>query len=312
MPDNNPPYYVGLDIAKDQLDYCVTETQEGRCPNTPEGRAELIRILKALPSPRVIAEASGGYEKVVMAELFAAGIEACLVQPGRVRALAYAEGLLVKTDRIDARLLRRYGQKVEPRLAVPIAPAAATLRELLEHRRQLLTQRVEVQGRLPLAGRTLGPLLKLQERSLLSQIEKVEQRIKQHFGEHPELASKSERLQLVKGVGPILAATLIAYVPELGTIESDQLSALIGVVPYAKDSGPKRSPRHIRAGRTQVRNVLYMAAVCASKCNPILKAFYERLIAKGKPAKVCIVAVMRKMVCLLNRLIQDPNFVLAN
>jgi transposase len=312
MPAKADPHYVGLDIAKDHLDYCLSDTEEGNVPCTPKGHSELIGKLKRLRSARVVAEASGGYERVIVAELLNAGIEVCIVQPGRVRAMAYAEGLLAKTDRIDARLLRRYGQKMEPRLAAPTDPDATVLRELLEHRRQLLTQYTEVQGRLPLAGRTLGPLLKTQERFLKTQIEKVDETIEQHIDDHPDLGSKSKRLQQVQGVGPILAATLIAYVPELGSIDSSQLSALIGVAPYARDSGLSNAPRHIRAGRAKVRHVLYMAALCASRANPILRAFYQRLLAKGKPHKVCIVAVMRKMVCLLNTLIQNPNFALAS
>ena len=312
MPENTEPDYVGLDIAAERLDYCVNETDEGNCPNSPIGRAELITKVKCLPHPRVICEASGGYEKLVVAELLASGIEVCIVQPGRVRAFAYAEGLLAKTDKIDARLLRRYAQKVQLRLAVPVEAVLATLRELLEHRRALTTQLCEVEGRLPLAGATLAKLLGRQHTFLKKQIEQVEKMLRQHIDNDPDLRGKSERLQQIKSVGPVLAATLLAYVPELGKIESSQLSALIGVAPHPRDSGKSHAPRHIHAGRGQVRHVLYMAAVCAARCNPILSAFYQRLKANGKPPKVCLVAVMRKLVCLMNRLILDPNFTLAH
>jgi transposase len=312
MPENTQPDYVGVDIAAERLDYCVNETDEGNCPNSPIGRAELITKVKCLPHPRVICEASGGYEKLVVAELLASGIEVCVVQPGRVRAFAYAEGLLAKTDRIDARLLRRYAQKVQLRLAVPVEAVLATLRELLEHRRALTTQLCEVEGRLPLAGATLTKLLGRQRTFLKKQIEQVEKMLRQHIDNDPDLRDKAERLQQIKGVGPVLASTLLAYVPELGKIESSQLSALIGVAPHPRDSGHCHAPRHIRAGRGQVRHVLYMAAVCAARCNPVLAAFYQRLKANGKPPKVCLVAVMRKLVCLMNRLILDPNFTLAH
>jgi transposase len=312
MPENTPPDYVGLDIAAERLDYCVNETDESNCPNNPIGRAELIAKVKRLSRPRIICEASGGYEKLVVAELLAAGIEVCVVQPARVRFFAYAEGLLAKTDRIDARLLRRYAQKVQLRLAVPVDAVLATLRELIEHRRALTTQLCEVEGRLPLAGVTLAKLLGRQRTFLKKQIEQVEKTLRQHIDNDPDLRSKSERLQQIKGVGPVLASTLLAYVPELGKIESSQLSALIGVAPHPRDSGKNRAPRHVRGGRSQVRHVLYMAAVCAARCNPILAAFYQRLRGNGKPAMVCLIAVMRKMVCLMNRLIQDPNFALAS
>lgn len=312
MPENTEPDYVGVDIAAERLDYCVNETDEGNCPNSPTGRAELIAKVKRLPHSRVICEASGGYEKLVVAELLASGLEVCVVQPGRVRAFAYAEGLLAKTDRIDARLLRRYAQKVRLRLAVPVDAVLATLRELLEHRRALTTQLSEVEGRLPLAGATLTKLLGRQRTFLKKQVEQVEKTLRQHIDNDPDLRGKAERLQQIKGVGPVLASTLLAYVPELGKIESSQLSALIGVAPHPRDSGHSHAPRHIRAGRGQVRHVLYMAAVCAARCNPILAAFYQRLKANGKPPKVCLVAVMRKLVCLMNHLILDPNFTLAH
>jgi transposase len=311
MPEKPEVHYVGVDIAEARLDYCIGEREEGSYDNRPEGRQQLIERLKRLPRPRVICEASGGYEKVVVAELLAAGIEVCLVQPGRVRAFAYAEGLLAKTDRIDARLLRRFGQKVALRLAQPTDPAAAMLRELLEHRRQLLQQLTEVEGRLRLAGPTLAKLLHQQRTFLRQQVDAVEKMISEHIDQDPNLRQKAERLQEMKGVGPVLAATLLAYVPELGLLDSAKLAALIGVAPYSEDSGTTSKPRHVRGGRAQVRHVLYMAAIAAARHNPILAAFYQRLKARGKPAKVCLVAVMRKMLCVLNRLIEKPNFALA-
>jgi transposase len=311
MPAKADPHYVGLDIAKDQLDYCINDSDEGSLLNTHEARAAFVEKLKLLGLARVVCEASGGYEKIVVAELLEAGIEVCVVQPGRVRAFAYAEGLLAKTDRIDARLLRRYGEKIALRLVVPADAAASTLRELLEHRRQLTVQLSEVEGRLALAGPTLHKLLQRQKTFLQKQLKAVEAMMGKHIGHDPDLRSKSERLQQITGVGPILSATLLAYVPELGKIEAAQLSALIGVAPYPKDSGTLHAPRHVRGGRAQVRHVLYMAAVSAARSNPILAAFYQRLLANGKPPKVCLVAVMRKMLCLVNRVIQDPDFVLA-
>ncbi|MCX6952717.1 MAG: IS110 family transposase [Verrucomicrobia bacterium] len=311
MPANAEPDYVGLDVAKAQLDYCIDEQTEGRCANTAEGRAQLIAQLKRLAQPRVVLEASGGYEKVVVAELLQAGIEVCVVQPGRVRAMAYAEGLAAKTDRIDARLLRRYGQTYKLRLAVPPDPSATVLRELIEHRRALTTQQAEVTGRLEVAGPTLRRLLETQRAFLAEQLAAVEKLIDEHIDHDPDMRRKAARMLEVKGVGPVLVATILAYVQELGQIDSPQLSALIGVAPHPKDSALTCSPRHVRGGRGQVRAVLYMAAVCASRWNPILAAFYQRLRSHGKPATVALVAVMRKLACLLNRLIQDPNFVLV-
>jgi transposase len=308
---NTEPDYVGVDIAEARLDYCLNETEEGDCANRVEGRRELINKLKRLPQPRVICEASGGYEKLLVAELLIAGIEVCVVHPARVRSFAHAEGLIAKTDKIDARLLRRFGQKMQPRLAVPTDPTLTMLRELLEHRRALTEQLTEVEGRLPLAGLTLGKLLGQQQSFLRKQIEKVEKMIRDHIDHNPDLSDKTQRLQQIKGVGPVLSSTMLAYVPELGRIESPQLCALIGVAPHPKDTGKTSAPRHVHGGRFQVRHVLYMAAVSAVRCNPILGAFYQRLRTHGKPAKVCLVAVMRKLLCLMNRLISEPNFALA-
>ncbi len=312
MPGTAEPEYVGLDIAKDRLDYALPNDQLGHCTNDAHGHEVLIRRLRLLGAPRVVCEASGGYERAVVATLLAAGIEVCLVQPGRVRAFAHAEGLLAKTDPLDAQLLRRFGQTLHPRLAVPTDPAARILRELLEHRRLLTAQLGEVEGRLPLAGPTLGALLQRHQRFLVAELATVEQLIRQHIDHDPDLKQKSARLQQVQGVGPILAATLLAHVPELGHIESAQLSVLVGVAPFAHDSGADLRPRHIRGGRAVVRHVLYMAALCAIRCNPILAAFYRRLRQAGKPPKVGIVAVMRKLLVLLNRLVADPGFLLAS
>jgi transposase len=311
MPAKLPPTYVGLDIGSDQLDCSRSEHDEERYAYTSEGIAALIKTIQLLPRARVVCEASGGYEKRIVAELLQAAIEVCVVQPGRVRAFAYAEGLMAKTDRIDARLLRRFGEKIEVRLALPTDPVLATLRELLEHRRQLTTQLAEVSGRLALAGATLRKLLGKQRLFLEKQITEVEGLIKDHLDQNPDLKKKSGRLQEIKGVGPILSATVLAYIPELGQIESSQLSALIGVAPHPDDSGLRHGPRHVRGGRAQVRHVLYMAAVCAARTNPILRAFYQRLRANGKPAKVCLVAVMRKLVHLMNKLILNPDFSLV-
>jgi transposase len=303
--------YAGVDVSKDRLDYALPDQRWGHVPNTAGGHEQLLELMREHPGVRVICESTGGYERAMIAALLQAGVEVCLVQPARVRAFAHAEGLLAKTDRIDAALLRRFGEAMQPRLLVPENPAAATLRELLEHRRALSDQLVAVQNRLELAGPTLRKLLGRQQTFLKKELASVEAMIEVHIAQDPDLRGKAERLQQMQGVGPVLAATLLAYVPELGEIESAQLSALLGVAPYARDSGTNSRPRHIRAGRAVVRHVLYMAAVAATRFNPVLSVFYKRLVAAGKPKMVCLVAVMRKMLGVLNRLIADPKFALV-
>lgn len=312
MPEQEIRHYVGLDIGKRQLDYSIDERNEGQLYHPAADLAKLIEKLRALIRPCVVCESTGGYERPVLAALVAAGIEVCLVQPGRVRAFAHAEGLIAKTDRIDARLLRRFGEKLTPRLYRP-APAAATeLRELLEYRQLLVAQRSELRSRLEVAGATLRPLLVEHQAILESLLATIDARIDALLQNSPELAQKAQRLQQVKGVGVVLAASLLAYVPELGQLSDKSASALLGVAPHPHDSAGTSRPRHVRGGRHVVRRVLYMSAVCAARFNPILRAFYQRLRAAAKPAKVALVAVMRKMICLLNRLIADPTFVLAS
>ena len=313
MPEQQKPNNVGLDIGSERLDYCISLTDEGMFPNTPNGRAALVAKLKTLPRPRVICESSGGYQKPIVAELQAAGIEVCVVLPQRVRHFAESEGSLAKTDKLDARLLRRYGESISNlRLAEPVPPQLTILRELLEHRRALTTQKTEVEGRFPLAGPTLTKLLQRQQTFLRKELENVDNQIRRHINNDPDLRQKSERLQQIAGVGPVVAATTLAYMPELGKVDSAVISALIGVAPYPKDSGKYSGSRHIRGGRSQVRSVLYMAAVTASQHNPILAKLYQRLTQHGKPHKVCITAIMRKLACLMNLLIQNPTFVLVS
>jgi transposase len=303
--------YVGLDVSKDQLDYSVDGIRCAHVPNTKHGHERLVRELRALRGARVVCEATGGYERALVAALLLAGIEVCVVNPGRVRAFAEAEGLLAKTDAADARLLRRFGQKVQPRLHAPMEAAAVVLRELLDYRRQVSDQLVAVRNRLELAGPLLRKRLEGQVAFLEKEMAEIDQLIEAHIDHDDTLRRKAARLRELKGTGPVLAATLLAYLPELGTVESSQLSALVGVAPFAKDSGSSHRKRHIRGGRGVIRNVLYMAAVCAAQHNRILREFYTRLIAKGKLKKVALVAVMRKMLHVLNRLIADPKFVLV-
>ncbi len=303
--------YVGLDIAKDRLDYSVDGLRCDHVPNTASGHARLLAALRPLRSVRVICEATGGYERAVVAALLLAKLEVCVVNPGRVRAFAHAEGLLAKTDRLDAQLLRRFGEKVRPRLHAPMDQAAITLRELLDYRRQVSDQLVAVRNRLELAGPVLRARLDAQVAFLQKELVEVDRLIEDHIDHDDTLRRKAARLRELKGAGPVLTATVLAYLPELGVIEDPQISALVGVAPFARDSGHSHRARHVRGGRGVVRHVLYMAAVAATQHNPVLRAFYARLVAAGKPKMVALIAVMRKMLHVLNRLLADPNFVLV-
>lgn len=303
--------FVGLDISKARLDSRVAAGPPREDDNTPGGHAAFIAYLRGFTRPRVICEATGGYEKAVVAALLEAGIEVCVVQPARVRHFARAEGLHAKTDRIDAQLLARFGQRMLPRLELPAEPAAAKLREMLEFRRVLSDQVMETSARLDTAAGYLREKLQTLLGELKSAMAAVDADIAAHVASDPGIATKAKRLRQLCGVGPVLAATLLAYLPELGTVSDKTIASLVGVAPHPDESGNRSRKRRVEGGRGCVRHVLYMAAVAAARSNAILKGFYKRLRDKGKPAKVAIVAVMRKMLAVLNRLIADPDFSLA-
>lgn len=309
---SDPVSFVGLDISKNRLDSFIPGHKHREDKNSPEGHAAFIEQLCKLSRPRVICEATGGYERTVVAALLDANIEVCVVQPARVRNLARAEGLFAKTDKIDARLLATFGEKINPRCEIRPDPDAARLREMLEHRRILSDQLVEARNRHELATGYLREGLDSQIEFFKGKLKQVNADIRKHLDSASHLKEKAARMRQLCGVGPVMTATLLAYVPELGKVHGKTLASLIGVAPHPNDSGPRSHKRRISGGRGIVRHVLYMAAVTAARANPILSAFYRRLRDKaGKPHKVAIVAVMRKMLDVLNRLIADPKFSLA-
>ncbi len=307
----DPVRYVPLDVSKRRLDYGLEPGRTAAVANTREGIATLIERLAPYPQARVVCEATGGYERALLSALGAAKIEVSRVHPGRVRAFARAEGLRAKTDKIDVELIRRYAVVMQPRAAVLPSAEVEVLRELLEHRRQLDDQRILFDNRKETAGPTLLALIEPQLMHLQQSLKEVEARIREHIQSHATLRQNSARLQQLQGCGPVLAATLLAYLPELGVLEDRQIAALVGVAPHAHDSGETSHPRHAHGGRVVVRNVLYMAAVASTQHNLILSAFYQRLLSEGKPPKVALVAVMRKMIVVLNRLLKDPHFTLG-
>ena len=251
-------------------------------------------------------------ERRLAAELAGAGHAVAVVNPRQARDFARALGELAKTDRIDAVLLSRFGEKLQPRCEVAADPDAVRLREMLEMRRVLVDLITTTGNRLELARGYLREHLEAQLAGFKTSLEGVEGDIASHLGTSPELSAKAERLQQLKGVGPVLAATLLAYVPELGKVGDKTLASLVGVAPHPRDSGMTNRTRRVRGGRAVVRHVLYMAAVSAARSNQVLKVFYRRLRQdKGKPAKLALVAVMRKMLGVLNRLLADPQFSLA-
>lgn len=312
LESTEPVSYVSLDISKARLDYAIAGQPCRQVPNTAAGIATLITAIQPLPGVRVVCEATGGYERLLLEQLHQARMPVCRLQPGRVRNFARAEGTLAKTDKIDVGVIFRYACSMHPRVEKPPLPEVTALRELLDYRRQLVEQATQTGNRLETAGATLQALLQAQQEQQQAALAKADELVAQHVRAHPALRAKSERMQQLQGVGPVLATTLLAYLPELGAEDDKRIAALVGVAPFAHDSGASSQPRHARGGRVEVRNVLYMAAVSASQHNPVLAPFYQRLRAAGKPANVCLLAVMRKLIVVLNRMLKDTNFTLVS
>ncbi|MDR2982114.1 MAG: IS110 family transposase [Puniceicoccales bacterium] len=316
VPDST---YIGIDVAKLKFDFFVSREQRGVFSNDPAGIVDFVKFCKTFDAPCVVAEATGGYEKAVLNALFAAGIMCFQINPKKVKAFAQSEGINAKTDPIDAKLLRDFAlskcsNPESCRKLLPYKkpdPAVQKLRSLCEVRTGLKTMQAHVAAQSEIPDAFKKSYLKRQKAFVEKELAKVEKDIAGHIGENESLRLKNERMQTVKGVGVTLSATLLAYAPELGSIENKVLCGLIGVAPYAKDSGAKEGKRRPRRGRQQIKKVLYMAAVSASQHNPILKAFSQRLRDRGKPSMVTLVAVMRKLLCLLNNLIANPDFSLA-
>lgn len=306
-----PSRFAGVDISKDTLEVSFPGQAPTSHPNTVAGWKPLVKALKQLAA-HVICEPSGGYERGLLEALWAADITVSLVNAARIRAFARAQGRLAKTDTIDASVLRQFGECMSPEPSPPPAPFRQRLAELVQRREQLVAIFLMEQQRLTQAR---DPVLKKMStrllRQLAKQVQQVEALIAQQIEEDDTLQGQSARLQEVKGVGQVTASTLLAELPELGQLSRNEAGALAGVAPYNRDSGTQHGRRTIRGGRLKVRRVLYMAATVAARHNPILHDFYQRLLTAGKPKKLALTAVMRKLVVLLNHLLKNPTFTLA-
>jgi transposase len=299
--------YVGIDTSKAWLDvYLQPIGHSLRIANTKEGLRQLHRELTGKGVALVVIEATGKLHRLAHRMLSQAGFAVAVVNPYRSRKLADALGQLAKTDKIDARVLALYGQMINPR-ATPVPDKTLSRLQELVLARQAFTADATALGNQQKAaeGPELKAILKRRIASLDRDIARLEAIIKALIASQSGLKSRYDILVSIKGIGPVVAATLLACLSELGFVNRAQIALLVGVAPINCDSGEMRGERHIRGGRAPVRNALYMAAVAASRCNPDLKAFYDRLRREGKKAKVALTAVMRKLVILANTLIRE-------
>jgi transposase len=301
------PVFVGIDVAKDKLDLARSDSVELiAVANDEQGIARIVRALTAARPTRIVVESTGGLERPLLEALLDADLPVALVNPGRVRHFAIGIGILAKTDPIDAKVLVKFAQLAEPRLAQKRTENQAELDDLVTCRRQLTVARTaQANARLTTrsanAVRSIDAVLK----ELDKQVELLDGKIRKLIDSDDDFKHLDRLLRSVPGVGPVLSATLVAELRELGTTDRRQITALVGLAPFNHDSGKSTGQRAIRGGRTSVRCVLYMAALAAIRFNPVLSRFADRLRRTGKRAKVIIVACMRKLLALLNAMIRD-------
>ena len=300
------PPFLGLDVARDHLDLAVYPTQDAwRVPNTPVGHAALVRRARALQPARIVLEASGGYERAVDAALTGAGLPAVVVNPRQVRDFARSRNILAKTDRLDAWVLARFAAEVQPPLRPRPDATTQHLHALVTRRRQLLAMRVAEQQRRHQAPPALRADFDAHLAWLTQHLADLDARLDHAVQTHPALRARAAWLQSIPG--PVACRTLLAELPELGTLSRHQVAALVGVAPFNRDSGTWRGRRCVWGGRASVRAALYMAALAASRANPHLRAFYQRLVAAGKPKLVVLTACMRKLLVLCNALCKQQT-----
>lgn len=307
MMMHTAPVFVGIDVAKDRLDVHVRPLDQGFVvSNDATGHGELIARLRALRSKRIVLEASGGYERAVFIALTEAGLVAAIVNPRQVRDFARASGKLAKTDRLDAAVLAHFAETFTPPALPGRDPVADEIGQYVTYRRALQAELVALKNQLhhldvpALAARAHKRILALE-----SERDELDAAIQALVRRDREKHALYTLLTAVPGVDPVLAATLIANMRELGTIGRRQAASLIGVAPFNDDSNRRHGRRTIAGGRADIRSVFYMAAVAATRCNPPIRDFYKRLRAKGKPAKLALTACMRKLVVILNAKVRD-------
>jgi len=313
--DGSITSFVGIDVAKDSLDLCILpgETRQ-KLSYDATGLQQLLRLLPAAGTCLIVVEATGGYQRRVVAQLADAGHLVAVANPRLVHHFGIALGILAKTDRIDARVIALFGQHVRPRTIAKNHEKQEELQQLVTRRRQLIDLRTAETNRQELlTSKLVRKSVQKVVRLLEKQIECIENEIAELLESDDEWKGKADIIKSVPGVGKVTVVSLLADLPELGFLNRREISALVGLAPFNRDSGRFHGKRSIWGGRASVRSVLYMAALTARRCNPVIQAFAKRLEAQGKPFKVVLVACMRKLLTILNTLVKthslwNPNY----
>jgi transposase len=300
--------YVGIDVGKQNLDLAMLGTAGTRqYQNNSKGIRALTRRLKRYSIEKIVVEATGGYEYEVVTRMCKAKLPVALVNPTRVRRFAQAAGQLAKTDSLDAHVLADFGKTMQPEVWTLKTEVEEHLSQLISRRRQLVGMLTAEKNRSGTAQEQAQESIRRHISWMQDELAEVEAAMQEILKSEPEYQQKIANLVSVPGVGEVTALTLVAQLPELGLVNRQQIAALAGVAPLNHDSGRHKGKRRTFGGRSSVRSALYMAALSATRCNPVIKAFYERLLAKGKEKKVALTACMRKLLVILNAMMRDQQ-----
>jgi transposase len=301
-----PPVWIGIDVAKDWLDVAwAGQRTVQRFANDAAGVAALVVTMHDQPPQRVVLEATGGYERLAVTALQAAGQAVAVVNPLQVRHFARSTGKLAKTDALDAQMLALFGERMQPEARPQPDATSQDVASLLARRRQLVEIQTGERNRRATTPPSLRPGLEEHLDWLATQIEALDRAVHETVADDPATQAKASVLRTIPCIGPVVAATLVGFLPDLGTLDRRQIAALVGVAPLNRDSGQRSGGRHIWGGRGTVRAMLYMATVSGIVHNPLLKPLYDRLCARGKPTKVAMVACMRKLLTIANAMVRD-------
>ncbi len=307
--------FVGVDVSKDWLDVAFSDARPGvRLANDADGHEAMVKALDGAGPTLVVLEATGGYQRAAAAALAAEGIPVVVVNPRQVRDFARATGILAKTDRIDAEVLARFAQTIRPNVRPLADPERQSFADLVTRRRQLVLMRDAEKNRLGQSqdARVLRSV-RTMIRAIETQIEALDEELGDRIKSSPVWQHKVDLLKSVKGVGDQTARVLVAELPELGSLSRQRIASLAGLAPFSNDSGMFRGQRSIRGGRVGVRRALFMATLAGIRYNPVIRAYYEKLVAAGKRKKVALIAAARKLLVILNAIIRtDTPWRIAN
>jgi transposase len=299
------PVYAGIDVSKAVLDVAIEPGgQTWRATNDEAGIGSLVARLRAVGPVLVVLEATGGMEVALAGALAVAGLPVAVVNPRQVRDFARSTGRLAKTDRLDAQVLAHFAERIRPNPRPLPDAATRALEAVVTRRRQLLEMRTAEGNRRAGAPAAFRPDLDEHIAWLSARIDQLDRELARLVEASPLWRAHEDLLRSCKGVGPVVATTLLAELPELGTLNRKQIAALVGVAPFNRDSGTLRGKRAIWGGRASVRAALYLAALTAARCNPVVRAFYLRLLTAGKAKKVALTACMRKLLTILNAMVR--------